>query len=407
MDNQRDLFEGWLGFYIGRETSCPVVPPEHVYFSLTNRCNLRCKMCSVSESGNGAYEMSLEEIKEIIRQIKSLGVRHLILSGGEVMLRGDIREIIDFSISCGIEMVDIITNGTLLDAPTLEYFISAGLNHLTISLDGLRRSNDYIRGEGVFAKAEAAMEILKQLKMRKQAERPTLGINFTIMDRNIEDILPMVDFASGKKCNIVVFQPVLFDNVKMHIKQRSPLWPSGERLQLLEQSLRKLRELKTGQASEPMIYTSDPVLNAMPAYFRGRMPLGRLGCYEGIKRMVITSSGQVWSCSGIYGDARKESLLSIWKSSAALQMREKAKRCKRHCLQDCVYFPASIFEEAKKVFSAVPRGEQREQLLISLDKTLGDFEKELGYSYSGIFQRIHGRRIINSVRTVIKSAAQD
>ena len=403
MDRYARIFEGLFGFYVGREAGIPVIPPEHVYFSLTNKCNLKCRMCSVSGSGSGAYEMGAEEICGIIRQVKALGVRHLILSGGEALLRRDLREIVSFSVSSGIEMVDIITNGTLLNEETASFLVDAGLNHLTISLDGLRRVNDNIRGEGVFDKVEAAMDILNRVKMEKKSGKPTLGINFTVMDRNIEDMLPMMDFAGGKNCNIVVFQPVLFDNVKMNVKQKSPLWPCGERLKLLEGNLKKLLELKRNPGQSPMIYTSGQVLSSMPAYFRGRLSAGSFGCYEGIKRIVITASGQVWSCLGIYGDARKNNLADIWVSAEARRIREKAKRCRRHCLQDCVYFPDSVAEEAVRVIAGAPE-EEKHQAIASLKDALERVDVALAGVPAGLIKRMRSRSALGSLKAEIKSS---
>ncbi len=395
------LFEELFGFYAGREIGVPLVPPEHVYFSLTNRCNLKCRMCSVS--GGGDCEMGTGEVCAIIRQVKDLGVRHLILSGGEALLRRDLKEIVSFSVSCGIEMVDVITNGTLLNEETADFFVKEGLNHLTVSLDGLRKNNDHIRGEGVFDRVEAAMDILNRVKKTRGRRNPTLGINFTVMDRNVEDMLPMLDFARGKECNIVVFQPVLFDNVKMHVKQKSPLWPCGDKLRLLEGNLKRLQELKRDPGHSPMIYTSGQVLSSMPAYFRGRMPAGRIGCYEGIKRMVITSGGQVWSCLGVYGDARREKLADIWVSAPARRVRKKARRCRRHCLQDCVYFPSSVAEEALKVVAGAP-DEEKGLAASSLEAVLEKTGTALAAADAGFLGKIRGRNALGSLKAEIRSA---
>jgi len=395
------IFEELFGFYAGRETGVPLVPPEHVYFSLTNRCNLKCRMCSVYGGGDG--EMETGEVCAIIRQVKELGVRHLILSGGEALLRRDLKEIVSFSVASGIEMVDIITNGTLLNEETADFFVKEGLNHLTVSLDGLRKNNDHIRGEGVFDRVEAAMDILNRVKKTRGRRNPTLGINFTVMDRNVEDMLPMLDFAGGKECNIVVFQPVLFDNVKMHVKQKSPLWPCGEKLRLLEENLKRLQELKSDPRHTPMIYTSDQVLSSMPAYFRGRVSAGRIGCYEGIKRMVITSVGQVWSCLGIYGDARREKLADIWVSASARRVREKAKRCRRHCLQDCVYSPSSVAAEAFKVVAGAPE-EEKALAAASLESGLEKTGAALAAAGAGFIGKIRGRNALDALKAKIRSA---
>ena len=43
---------------------------------------------------------------------------------------------------------------------------------------------------------------------------------------------------------------------------------------------------------------------------------------------------------GIYGDLREKRIKDIWLSLQAVKMRLGVKKCKAHCLQDCIYFPS-------------------------------------------------------------------
>ncbi len=336
-----------IGFSFSRLLSFPLVPPEHVYFSLTNRCNLNCKMCDISkdpEDRECEHELTFAEVKDIILQIKQLGVRHLIFSGGEPFLKSKLLDMVEFAKSSGIKMVDIITNGVLLSDDIIQRLIKIPLSHITVSLDGLKECNDFIRSEGMFACAERNIDKLNYYKAKKNSYFPSLGINFTIMNSNIGDMLPMVEFARLKKCNIIVFQPLLFSNTKMYEKVNSPLWPSLEMIGQLEEIIPKIIRIKHTD-SNPCVYTDDAILKSLPAYFRGKRPQSSFKCYEGIKRIVITSDGKLWSCSGIYGDLKEKSLKSIWYSISAAKMRIKARKCKEHCLQDCVYFPSDVLND--------------------------------------------------------------
>jgi MoaA/NifB/PqqE/SkfB family radical SAM enzyme len=338
-------FEEKLGFYFGRAASYPLIPPEHVYFPLTNRCNLRCQMCDISKNPSSIEEeLSTDKIKEIIAQIKDMGIKHIIFSGGEPLLRQDLFEIIQFSVEKSIEMVDLITNGMLLNDDIIQRLIKLKLNHITISLDGLEENNDSIRGRGVFKNAENNIDKFNFYKSKYNSGSPTIGINFTIMDKNINDILPMVDFARGKGCNLILFQPILFNNTKMYEKRKNILWLSPASIVKLEGIIQQLIELKD-ESGGVFIYTDANVLRALPGYFEGKRPAGAFKCYEGIKRIVITYNGKLWSCLGIYGDLKTNRLQDIWLSKEAQAIRDKAKKCKEHCLQDCVYFPSNIKDQ--------------------------------------------------------------
>ncbi|MBL7196989.1 MAG: radical SAM protein [Candidatus Omnitrophica bacterium] len=336
-----------MGFYFGRLISYPLVPPEHVYFSITNRCNLRCQMCDISKDPSSEEnELSTNRIKDIISQIRDMNVKHLIFSGGEPFLRNDLLKLVEFAVLNNIKMVDIISNGTLLKDDIIERLIKIKLNHITVSLDGLSATNDKIRGKGTFKRSEANIDRLNYYKSKYNSSFPTLGINFTVMNENIDDMLPMVEFARSKKCNIIVFQPVLFNNTKMYQKKTSPLWPSETNIEKLKGIIKEVVKLKE-EIKDLCIYTDAAILGAFPDYFEGKRMKNNFKCYEGIKRIVITCDGRLWSCLNIYGNLKIKRLKAIWLSFAAYKMRNRVKKCREHCLQDCIYFPLDIINELK------------------------------------------------------------
>ncbi|MDD5771407.1 MAG: radical SAM/SPASM domain-containing protein [Candidatus Omnitrophica bacterium] len=358
---ERELIkvEDMIGFYASRVVSYPLVPPEHVYFSLTNRCCLRCVMCDIPKSpGRQEDELDTEETKKIILQIKDLGVRHLIFSGGEPLLREDLIELVRFARASGIPWVDIITNGILCDDNIVEELIQAGLNHVTVSLDGISGTHDSIRGNGSFQKSARAIDLFNYHKQRLHVSSPSVGINFTILNRNIGDMLKVVEFAKEKKCNAIVFQPVLVSNVSMHERKKNALWPSAAEMPDLEKNILELLSLKSGQ-QDILIYTDDAILKGIPGYFRGKRAGKRFKCYEALKRIVITCDGKIWSCKGIYGDLKTGSLRQIWLSAQAQNVRRAVNVCKDHCLQDCVYFPMDISGQVRGFLSGIKGAEDR------------------------------------------------
>jgi MoaA/NifB/PqqE/SkfB family radical SAM enzyme len=371
--------EDMIGFYAGRTVSRPLVPPEHVYFSLTNRCSLSCVMCDIPKNrGSQEDELSTDAVKKIILQIKELGVIHLIFSGGEPLLRSDLIELIRYSRENGIRWVDIITNGTLCDDELARQLIASGLNHITVSLDGLSAVNDAIRGEGSFAKSVAAIDKLNYYKQKMKAAVPSIGINFTIMNKNIHEMLSIVEFARSKKCGMVMFQPVMMSNVSMHERKKNLLWPSNADIPLLEKNISKLIRMKE-ESKDLLIYSENAVLKAIPDYFRGKRPGSSFKCYEGIKRIVIICDGHLWSCRGTYGDLKKDNLRQIWYSEQAQNVRNTVLKCKDHCLQDCVYFPVDISGQVKRFLAGIAAGPDnayvRERLVSRIDYCINELSK--------------------------------
>lgn len=348
---QAEIDKKWLDlkgkcdFYFSRIVGYPLCPPEHVYFSLTTRCNLRCLMCGVSVSSSSeSDELSTAECKRLIDQVASLGIGHLIFSGGEPLLRRDILDLIEYAVSRNIAMVDIITNGLLIDEGAARNLTRIGLNHITVSIDGLEDIHDPIRGRGSYQKTIQAIDFVNKYKKNRL---PTVGINFTIMDCNVDQIVPVITLALEKGCNSVVLQPVLSDNTDMRQRKKGSFWVSETNIPKLRDVLNEVLEIK--RASRDLsIHVNEKILRLIPDYFSGAGISGRLECYEGIVRMVVTHSGDIWTCLGVIGNIRKNELKYCWLSAEAKRIRREAVRCKEHCLQSCVHLP-----ELSDIYSAV------------------------------------------------------
>lgn len=340
MDNNLEIERKWqqlkrkCDYYFSRIVGYPLCPPEHVYFSLTNRCNLKCRMCNFPNSPSREEdELTTEECKRIIDQITDLKINHLIFSGGEPLLRKDIFDLITYAVAKRIKMVDVTTNGLLIDEGVAKKLINLGVNPITISIDGLEETNNFIRGKGSFQKAMGAIDFINKYRNNNP---PMLGINFTITNFNVDQILPMIDLARNKRCNFFLLQPMLSDNTNMQVRRRDELWVSEENTLKLKKIISEVLELKR-DLRDLSIRVNDKVLEMIPSYFSGHSLDRNLKCFEGIIRIVISYNGDLWSCRGIYGNLRKNSLKDCWFSIEAKKMRKEVKQCKNHCLQNCIY----------------------------------------------------------------------
>lgn len=390
LEREYSALEERLGFYFGRLISYPLVPPEHVYFSLTNRCNLRCKMCNIPAlSSRERDELNSEKCKEIIDQIADLKINHLIFSGGEPLLRRDIFDLVAHAVNRRIKMVDIITNGLLIDETVAKKLVNLGLNHITISIDGLEETNDFIRGKGSFQKAIEAVDLINKYKNNKL---PTIGINFTIMNCNFNQILPIIDLARGKKCNIVVLQPMLSDNTDMQERKKNELWVSEENIHKLKEIIREVLELKK-TLQDFSIHVNEKILEMIPNYFAG-LPLDNsLKCYEGIVRIVITNNGDLWSCQGSYGNLRRSSLKDCWFSYKANGIRHRVRNCQSHCLQSCIHLAelSDIHSEVKKF-----------KILIDKEKASKEYINRLLVSLINYKSQLKRKKIIRYFQNIFK-----
>ena len=100
--------------------------PVNGSYEVTFRCNLNCVMCYNNLPGNDraakARELTLDEIKRTFDQIAEAGCLWLQLTGGEVLMRPDFREIYLYAKSKGF-LIRLFTNGTML-TPALADFLA-------------------------------------------------------------------------------------------------------------------------------------------------------------------------------------------------------------------------------------------------------------------------------------------
>ena len=115
---------------------------NYLRMSITDRCNLRFSYCTYWQEWEKLPSreiLSYEELLRIAALGAKVGIRKIRVTGGEPLMR---RGVVDFLKNLhqipGIEKVCLTTNGVLLPnlAPAL---YEAGLRHLNISLDTLRR----------------------------------------------------------------------------------------------------------------------------------------------------------------------------------------------------------------------------------------------------------------------------
>ena len=85
--------------------------PLSVQLDVTYRCNERCVHCYLDHDDHG--EMTIEEIRGVLEQLAEAGVFFLTLSGGEVFMRRDFLEIVEYARSLMFS-VKIKTNAFMI-----------------------------------------------------------------------------------------------------------------------------------------------------------------------------------------------------------------------------------------------------------------------------------------------------
>lgn len=169
---------------------------KSIKWEITRRCNLQCKHCFV---GKVEYEpdLELEEAKKIVDIVISSGARELQLTSKEPFAYKYINELLDYCAEKDI-FLTIVTNGTMITEETIKHLAACKIKTISISLEGISaKSNDYIRGVGVFDRVMKSLELLHVLSNGSKYVVPiALQISLTAM--NLEEIPDMIKWFSEK-----------------------------------------------------------------------------------------------------------------------------------------------------------------------------------------------------------------
>ena len=109
---------------------------------VTDKCNLKCKHCSVNNITAVIHPYS--QIKGEMQQLFDMGIRILFFCGGETFLWSDsgknIRDLVIEAKEMGFLIVNVVTNGTHpIDLPEADLIL--------LSLDGDRERHNEVRGD--------------------------------------------------------------------------------------------------------------------------------------------------------------------------------------------------------------------------------------------------------------------
>ena len=156
-------------------------PLQTVLF-ITDKCNLRCKHCSVYGSA-GYRQRKFEDILADMRRSYAAGSRFIDLEGGEPTLwrEGEktINDIIDAAASIGFFSVTVTTNAQ-------QDFSWIHPHSIWVSMDGVGKYHDSIRGEGTFAKFEENI---------RRSGHKHLSVNMVVNSLNWESVDAAIEYA--------------------------------------------------------------------------------------------------------------------------------------------------------------------------------------------------------------------
>jgi len=105
--------------------------PLSVHLDVTYRCNERCVHCYLDHEDHG--EMTTTEIKDLLEQLAGAGVFFLTLSGGEILLRKDFFEILEYARELTF-CVKLKSNAIMIREEEAQRIRSLGVESIQVSI---------------------------------------------------------------------------------------------------------------------------------------------------------------------------------------------------------------------------------------------------------------------------------
>jgi MoaA/NifB/PqqE/SkfB family radical SAM enzyme len=161
----------WIGSKLSGKLLPSTIQPLSAHIKLTENCQAKCISCDYWKS-RWQDEIETPRAIELVNEIGAAGIRTLRLTGGEPLLRKDLFHILSKAKTSIFKRIIMQTNGLLIKKLHNEINDSP-ITDLAVSIDGLKDTNDLIRGiRGYF---DLGMEGIKLLRGKRVAISVTLN----------------------------------------------------------------------------------------------------------------------------------------------------------------------------------------------------------------------------------------
>lgn len=342
--------------------------PVSLNLNLTRRCNLKCRMCEQHRRAAGQppglswydpdRELPLSAWTALFDQVAAFHPR-LYLTGGEPTLYREFPGLVREAKRRGL-LVHLQTNGTLLDQMA-DLLVTAGVEMVTVSLDGPQEIHDLVRGQaGVFRRSAAGIAALVAARTRRKEPGPLLILNCVISKANLASLDQIVPLALELGADILQLQHTMFNseaNVARHNLLISPQWarehgvdlifpsiPEGEfyeseigreDLPLLRDRLKKIISLARGRLK--LNFLPNLPLDKLESYYLDLKYPALQRCDSLWKGCRILPDGTVSPCLHVVaGNITEQPFREIWNGPGLRNFRQViARRLLPGCVRCC------------------------------------------------------------------------
>jgi radical SAM protein with 4Fe4S-binding SPASM domain len=312
--------------------------------------------------GRKKDELTTEEVFGLLDQLHAAGTFELLITGGEVCLRKDLVQIIDYAGSKSM-LLTIKTNGTMVNGEHVAAFSRNPVKSIDMSLLGATAETH----DGVTKIPRSFERTCRTIEMLRGAELP-VKLNFTATKLNFREVVAARKLAEAHGCDFEWSSQVQPRDDRSVIPLT--LRVGGEELMELKQ-MQVADVIEEGGQWEPPGYTNS-------GWF----------CGAGRFSFNITPYGDVQPCILMRmdcGNIREKSFLHIWETAPELQRLRSLRiaevyGCNACAVRDyCTACPGLFFMEMGDVTVPSPHAcqeaEMKHQAATGVFKPAGSRDK--------------------------------
>ena len=280
---------------------------------LSENCNLKCLHCY--QENHKPIQLEFDKLVIIYKQFKELLNKkkmkgHINITGGEPLCNPYLFKLLDL-IKGDSDLItfSILTNGTLINEKISKKIKSYNPLYVQVSLEGGKKTNDYIRGKGTYKKVAEGI-----VNLRK--ENIFTSISFTATSLNYKEFPKVVRYARKYGVNNVWsdrFIPLGDSDKSLALNYKQ----TREYLEIMNKERNELKKVKNSNTTISMYRALQFQMTNDFAY----------GCTAGDTLLTVMENGDLVPCRRMpitIGNLFDRSMYDLYiKSDVLKDLREK------------------------------------------------------------------------------------
>jgi MoaA/NifB/PqqE/SkfB family radical SAM enzyme len=297
--------------------------PTSIAILLTERCNARCIHCDIWKNKGSEKAVELKTWKKLLSDLRDwLGPVHIVLSGGEALLKRFTIDLVEYGSSLGL-FIELLTHGYWDDQSKFVRLALAKPGRVTFSFDGIGDTHSLIRGrDHFFEKTSNSIQTLNRVKKGHYLDF-AIRLKTVVMDQNLNDLCKVAEYAALHGLE-VFYQPIEQNyNTEEDPRwfEKSNTWPKkSDRAVAAVEDLIRLKERglpianSMGQLKAMIPYFQDPAKWRLATQMHSAHERSLL-C-SALTTLQIQADGGVTTCAmqPVIGNLLEKPIRELWES---------------------------------------------------------------------------------------------